>query len=232
MTDALSDLSRDAMSRAASRLNQIGVFADEERMFPSVSTLRRGLAELRAILRSNGYTGGDLAIEEVDRAREGVTFLIYDRTKLGSTPSAELRWYQDYRDRWHRRVEERVKDWIDRLNKLKTTIQNWLPAGMSIADRPPTKMNEELMRSFNVPPANMPTFEILREVDKVMRVQPKGLWIIGANGRVDLLTANGSWILVDQSEPLSGTSDWHYYAGDNRRRSTKFDQAQLLGLLR
>jgi len=36
-----------------------------------------------------------------------------------------------------------------------------------------------------------------------MRFQPKGLWVIGANGRVDLITKAAAPILVDQSEPLS-----------------------------
>jgi hypothetical protein len=231
MVDALSGVSNEVIRQAANRLNDVGVFADEERMFPSASALRRQLPELQTSLRSNGYTGGDIVVEDLNRPQEGVTFFMYDQRKFSSTAAAESQWHDEYTRRWHRRVVERVEDWIRRLEQLKATVQGWLPSDMSIADRAPTKMHEELMRKFGVAPADMPTFEIVRDSQKIMRVQPKGLWSIGANGRLDLITAKGSWILVDQSEPLSGGPDWQYYASDNRRELTKFDQAQLLSLL-
>jgi hypothetical protein len=59
-----------------------------------------------------------------------------------------------------------------------------------------------LMRRFDVSPREMPVFELRSGPERVMRIQPKGLWIIGANGRVDLITKATAPILVDQSEPL------------------------------
>lgn len=232
MLDSLSDVPERSIQLAVERLNDIGVFADEERAFPSASALRRQLHELQTFFRENGYTGGDVVVEDLDRPQEGVSFLIYDGKKNGSAAAAELRWHDEYTARWHQRVIERVQDWISRLNTLKTTIEGWLPRDMSVVDRAPTLMHEEVMRKFGVPPANMPTFEIVRDSQKLMRVQPKGLWIIGANGRIDLVTARGSWILVDQSEQLSETPNWQYYASDNRGNATKFDQTALLNLLR
>jgi hypothetical protein len=102
---------------------------------------------------------------------------------------------------------------------------------MSIANRTPTVMHEELMRKFNVPPTQMPTFEVIRGTERVMRVQPKGLWIIGANGRVDLITKKASYILVDEAEPSTPASNWHYYASGDKRRATEFDQAHFVSLL-
>jgi hypothetical protein len=110
-------------------------------------------------------------------------------------------------------------------------MEKWLPEGMAITGRAPTPMLEELMRKFNVGPAEMPTFEIVRGTERVMRVQPKGLWVIGANGRVDLITKNASYILVDESEPSSVTSDWNYYASTKERRATQLDQTHFLSLL-
>jgi len=77
-------------------------------------------------------------------------------------------------------------------------------AGLRIVDRHPTLMYEELMRRFQVSSVEMPTYGIVRDNARLMRVQPKGLWVIGANGRVDLVTKAASLILVDASEPLSG----------------------------
>jgi hypothetical protein len=49
-----------------------------------------------------------------------------------------------------------------------------------------------------------------------MRVQPKGLWILGVNGRVDLIKKDASWILVDRSEPLAPVSNWHLYSSNRQ----------------
>jgi hypothetical protein len=231
MTANLAQISQEAWKTAADRLNSIGVFADEERKFPSVSMLRREVPQFEGALRKNGYGGGTLAIEETDTPRDDVQFLVFDTAKISDQESAEAAWHQDYRDRWHKRVSDRVENWISRLENLKETMQDWLPNGMSIVDRPPTRMYEGLMREFNVPPAQMPTFEVLRGTQKVMRVQPKGLWIIGANGRVDLITGKGSLILVDNSEFPSSAPDWHYYAPEARTNSVQLDKARFIGLL-
>ena len=231
MTANLAEIPPEAWKAAAARLGAVGVFADEERKFPSVSMLRRESPQFEATLRKNGYAGGALAIEETDIPKEGIKFLVFDTAKFSSPESAEAAWYQDYLVRWHQRVSDKVNNWIDRLEILKGTMQTWLPNGMSIVDRPPTQMYEELMRKFNVPPAKMPTFEVVRGTKKVMRVQPKGLWITGANGRVDLITGKGSLILVDNSEFPSDTPDWHYYAPETRTSSAQLDKARFIDLL-
>ncbi|MFZ0507288.1 MAG: hypothetical protein WAM29_04135 [Methylocella sp.] len=232
MVSELADVPREVWKTAVDRLSDVGVFADEERKFPSLPTLRRELAQFEMKLRSEDYKGGALAIDEVDQPGEGVNFLVFDRDKIGDARSAAAAWYREYQDRWHRRVGDSVRDWIRRLEDLKETMGRWLPSGMSIFDLPPIRMHEELMRKFNVQAASMPTFEVHEGQRKVMRVQPKGLWIIGANGRVDLITATSSLILVDQSEPYSDTPDWRYYAPNNRRKPTQFDQAAFIELLK
>jgi hypothetical protein len=227
----LPDVSHEAWSAATTRLRSTGVFADEERMFPSSSVLRKTIAQFQKMVQSEGYRGGDLEIDEIDRSREGVDFLIFDRQRHSDIHSAVDAWYSDYVDRWRTRITESVADWIRRLEQLKTTMQTWLPPDMSVVDRPPTPMYEELMRKFKVPMAQMPTFEVRRGTERVMRVQPKGLWIIGANGRVDLITTTASFILVDESEPLSGAPDWQYYTSANKRKLTRLDKARFISLL-
>ena len=227
----LLDVSHEAWNTAATRLRSTGVFADEERMFPSSPVLRKTIAQFQKMVQSEGYSGGDLEIGEIDQSREGVDFLIFDRQRYSDVHSAVDAWYREYVDRWRKRIAERVADWIGRLEKLKATMREWLPADMSVVDRPATPMHEELMRKFKVSTAQMPTFEVRRGTERVMRVQPKGLWIIGANGRVDLITATASFILVDESEPLSGTPNWQYYTSANKQRPTQLDQAQFISLL-
>ncbi len=227
MLAELLDVPQAVWETAADRLRRIGVFADEEHKLPSLPLVRRNLGEFDAAVRAKGYTGGGLEVGEVDRPREGIDFLIFDHERHGNIRAAEAAWNGDYGNRWHEIVTRSVQDWIDRLTNLKATMASWLPGDMSIVDRPPTKMNEELMKGFNVPPAQMPTFEVHRGEARIMRVQPKGLWIIGANGRVDLTTAKASYILVDRSEPLSGAPDWQFYTSTNKWQSTPLDKVHF-----
>jgi hypothetical protein len=227
----LSNVPREAWETAIDRLRRVGVFADEERKFPEASVLRANLPLFEDKIHLTGLKTGDLTIGEIDRSREGVDFLIFDQQRYGDIHSAVSAWYSEYAERWHSIVSERVRDWIERLEQLKKAMLDWLPAGMSIADLAPTPMNEDLMRRFKVPAAQMPTFEVRRGVDRVMRVQPKGLWIIGANGRIDLTSATASYIMIDNSEPLSGSPDWCFYDSASKWKATKLDKVRFNNML-
>jgi hypothetical protein len=73
---------------------------------------------------------------------------------------------------------------------------------------------EELPRRVGIVNAEQPpTLHIVRpnETD-VAVLSPRGLWIIGANGRVDLMiprtVSSEVYMLIDQSAPLSGAANW------------------------
>ena len=182
-------------------------------------------------MRAEGYVGGQLGTGELEHPRNGVDFLIFDRSKLLSADAALLTWNNDYYARWHNIVQDRVSDWIARLNDLQTTMQSWLPLNMSIVQRPPIVMHEELMVKFNVPPNQMPSFDIVSGSSRIMRVQPKGLWIVGANGRVDLITRDASYTLVDSSPPHTEPANWQYYDPRNKRQATQLDKSTFATLL-
>ncbi len=133
-------------------------------------------------------------------------------------------------------VQRRVGDWLERLQKLRDEIDAWLKRPefnrLVIEDREPETMNEELMQRFDVSPQKMPVYEIKSGSQRVMRVQPKGLWIIGANGRVDLITKTSASILADQSEPLSGSSNWQIYNSKSRKSAVPLTEDNFLELVR
>jgi hypothetical protein len=231
MPSALHEVPEAAWKTAANRLNDVGVFADEERAFPDRIALNRGLPNFEAIVREHGYHGRPLSGSPIERPSEGVDFLIYDNTRLGDFQTATATWSQDYAARWRERVKVRVEDWIRRLNELKATIKSWLPSGLTIIDRPRISMREELMTRFGIPAAEMPSFEVHQGESKLMRVQPKGLWIVGANGRVDVITPTGSFILVDRSTPLSHQPDWFYSDPSQRTSLTRLTKETFLDIL-
>ncbi|NEU95972.1 hypothetical protein [Bradyrhizobium uaiense] len=227
----LDDVAPDTWQEAAARLNDVGVFANEGRKFPEPSVLEGSASDLDRILRAQGYRGGQIGFAEIDPPKEGASLLVFDISQIADDGSAETRWYEDYRRRWKKRVTDRVDDWLRRLYLLKEAMRDWLPEGFSLRDRPSVPIYEEMMRKFNVASSAMPSFDILQGTTPIMRVQPKGLWTIGANGRVDLVGRRGTFILVDQSEALSTTSQWEYYAPGNPRAGIKFDKEAFIKLL-
>jgi hypothetical protein len=220
---------------AADRLSQVGVFADEQGDFPAAQSARSLRDQIQEKLQSLGYSGGHICIHVFDTPQEGATYLLFDTTRFADSASAQNAWLDDYRRRWQAKVTERVDDWLERLTSLRQTFEQWIResgiAGLAIVDRPPVFMNEELMRRFRITPKAMPVYEILRNGKRLMRIQPKGLWVIGANGRVDLITRSASPILVDNSDSLSSQSDWQLYTGRDRRRSVPLTKEAFLDLL-
>lgn len=117
-------------------------------------------------------------------------------------------------------VRRRVDDWEERLSDLYATIESWLPDGWTAQQGPCVLMHAELMREFRVAPRQLPTLELTDESGQSARLEPRGLWIVGANGRVDL-THNGlHYLIVDRSENFE-RPDWQAVRGDQRRDRRK-----------
>jgi len=115
-------------------------------------------------------------------------------------------------------VLRRLHDWRDRVHKLYDDIERALANSPYSFDRRGKHTSaEELPRRVGLLASEEPEIDILRIVrsdgTNAAMIIPKGLWVIGANGRVDLriLPLIGSseiYMLVDQSSPLSGKSEW------------------------
>ena len=231
-----SSLTPETLTRLAQILGSFGVVGNEDDWHFDSHDLPRSQYELETLLREAGYTGTNLRRESLTRPHNGVDTIIYDPARYENSAAAEDAWERDYRKRWHDRIQHRVEDWLDRLNRLRSNIADWLKdtpdlSSLTIADRPSAMMSEELMIRFGVAPIQMPVFEIRKGEQRLVRFQPKGLWIIGANGRVDLVTRNAAPILVDQSEPLASRSDWRMY--DSRKAvSVPFSRQTFVDLVR
>jgi hypothetical protein len=234
-SDQFSDIPKASWDRAVARLTEVGVFADEEQNFLSAQAAASLLPRIQEKLESLGYSGGPLQMMPFQPAQDGASYLIFDSQRYPTTAGAQNAWQNDYESRGRQRVKSRVEDWLARLAELRRAFEQWIAesqyTGIRIVDKPPTLMHEDLMRRFHVRPVEMPTYEIVRDGVRLMRVQPKGLWVIGANGRVDLVTKAASLVLVDSSEPLSGQPDWQTYGIREPRRSTPLNKDLFLNLL-
>ncbi|MEA3642543.1 MAG: hypothetical protein VBE63_21755 [Lamprobacter sp.] len=106
-------------------------------------------------------------------------------------------------------VQARIADWLERVHDLYATIKDWVQPieGFRVVEHQDATMYEELMHRFGISPQAMPTLDFYDDNDLIARVKPIGLWIIGANGRVDLMSRNGGAQIIDESEPFQG-SKW------------------------
>ena len=116
------------------------------------------------------------------------------------------------------RVLERLRDWRDRVHRLYDGIEGQLRGSAFRSDREGKHTSaEELPQRAGVTPSEQPAIDILRIVradgTNAAILVPRGLWIIGANGRIDLrilpsVGSSESYMLVDQSDPMTGFSQW------------------------
>lgn len=225
----------DLLGHAAGSLTRIGVVGNDADYRFGIEDLTDEPADLESQLRTAGYSGGPVAIEGPLGLDHDLRTLIYDKDRFPTREDATAAWDPEYRRSWRERVEQRVDDWLCRLQDMRDQIDTWLRADdfaeLTVYDLPSTPMHEDLMRKFGVGPREMPAFEIRSGEKRIMRFLPKGLWIIGANGRVDLVTRVSAPILVDQSEPLSGVSDWQLYDPRDKARSVPFDEKAFRDLV-
>lgn len=115
-------------------------------------------------------------------------------------------------------VLKRLCDWRDRVHKLYDEIQHALEGSALQSNREGKHATlEELPQRVGLTPSDQPQIDILRifrpDGTNAAILSPRGLWIIGANGRIDLRIVSSvggteTYMLVDQSEPLAGRAQW------------------------
>ena len=126
-------------------------------------------------------------------------------------------------------VERRVEDWAKRIETLYEHVQSWLPDGWSAKPGSSVTMSEELMRKMNVQ-RQLPTLELVREGRVCVNFRPYGLWIIGTNGRIDIVKGQERYFLLDRAGTFEA-ADWHVAPATARRDSKPFNDTWLKALL-
>ena len=109
----------------------------------------------------------------------------------------ELTEFGDRTDRDH--IERRIEDWQVRLRALYLDLCHWLPTGWSGEQKLDVAMHEPLMRVFSVVERRLPSL-VLSKDDRLVRLEPRGLWIVGTNGRIDMISQTRHDLLIDQAD--------------------------------
>ncbi len=128
-------------------------------------------------------------------------------------------------------IRRRVDDWEKRLKGLFAEIGSWLPDGWEACPGAPVVMHEELMRKFGIAEKRMPTLELHDRAGRVATFVPRGLWIIGSNGRVDLKRNGCRYLIVDMAENFEAP-DWQAASAEHRRVREAVSEDWLKRILR
>ena len=127
-------------------------------------------------------------------------------------------------------VARRVAEWEGRIKALYADVSAWLPAGWTAVVGGSVPMHEELMRKFDVSEHQLPVLILERDGKKRGRMEPRGLWIIGANGRVDLILTDRHYLIVDRSESFE-PPDWRLSNLIDRMHQVPLTRTSLLKAL-
>ena len=117
----------------------------------------------------------------------------------------ELTEFEDKIDRAH--VEKRVEDWEKRVQDLYAMVSSWLPDGWSSEEVGAATFDDRLMQLFAIKARRIPILALKRHGQPEARLEPRELWIIGANGRVDLISAKTHFVIMDHAENFE-MPDW------------------------
>lgn len=126
-------------------------------------------------------------------------------------------------------IKERITDWASRLTALFDNIQSWSVYDWRIIRSTVIQRNEELMQKYSVKPRELPTLSFLKGKHLVGLV-PSALWVIGADGRVNITTNLRQYILIDRRQD-NGASDWQIVLGNRRTETVAFTKDIFLKLL-
>ena len=107
-------------------------------------------------------------------------------------------------------VQKRLRDWKRRVEALFRQIERWAVdewGEQSVSWGKRMQRQEYPMKRAQVAAREFPTLHILagkRRVDFL----PRCLWIIGANGQIDVLAGSSAYALVDMAEEDGQPSNW------------------------
>ncbi len=128
-------------------------------------------------------------------------------------------------------IEARVEDWIRRIAGLYGRIESWLPSGWSARRTRRVRMLEEPMREVGLPPYELPMLDLLADGVPTAVIEPRGLWIVGANGRLDLRQGTDHHLILDRA-PNFEDPDWVLVPLSDRRKALPLDRSALSSVLR
>jgi len=128
-------------------------------------------------------------------------------------------------------ILKRIKDWKNRIEDLYYQISEWIKEKQfySLKITPDLEMFEEMMEKFEIKKEIMNSADIYFNKKLQLTFKPYGLFIIGANGRIDIISKAGNFLLIDNSQQFE-KPDWRIYLS-NKKENYPFDNNLFLRLI-
>jgi hypothetical protein len=129
-------------------------------------------------------------------------------------------------------VVSEVSRWEGSVKQLYAEIATWLrdmPGAKFETSRTVT-MSEELMQKFAVSDRELPVLDVVLGDQVLASFVPRGLWLIGAWGRIDVITPTQTQMLI--MKPLvNGDLAWHIVSSGNGREIRPLTKELLRSLV-
>lgn len=129
-------------------------------------------------------------------------------------------------------IKESVKSWKVRINSLYSLVEETLSGQKNLVCKKTrhTTMYEELMQKYNVGSEEIPILDIYKNKVIIATFKPVGLWVLGANGRIDILTESGAYIVVDTAK-TGKKPEWKVFTPKNRKSEKNLDSSLIMELV-
>ena len=129
-------------------------------------------------------------------------------------------------------VEKKVRDWKDRLSSLYLLVEDTLSGRENIvcSRKRHTTMYEGLMHKYNVEAEELPILDIYRDKVMIAMFKPAGLWVTGGDGRIDILTESGAYIVAGTGEK-GEKSGWKVFTPKDRKSGRNLDSSLIMDLV-
>jgi hypothetical protein len=199
---------------------------------------QRDLNQATELLKKSGYSGTNLEIWFFNIEKLKLIVMSMHRGSLDINTKLALDvWEKSTEGIFERsRVEAEVEGWVSRINTLYNTVQEWLrdEAGLRFERTRRVTMSEELMQLFAVTDRDLPLLDVFSGDQIIASFVPRGLWLIGAWGRIDVITNNVTTALVGiRNNPNDDeTFEWRLPKDGNRRDLMPLTKEALLSIVR
>lgn len=130
------------------------------------------------------------------------------------------------------RVVAEVARWEKDVERLYIDVRRWygeIPGVKFELSRTVT-MSEELMQKFAVSDRELPILDVVVGGQVLASFVPRGLWLIGAWGRIDIITQTQTRMLIMMQVENRGL-EWRVVALDNRRETEPLTKELMRRLL-
>ena len=125
-----------------------------------------------------------------------------------------------------------VSRWVESVEELYKDVIDWcsdVPDVKFESSRTVT-MSEELMQKFAVNDRELPILDVVMGDQVLASLVPRGLWLVGAWGRIDVITQKQTQMLI-MMRVEDGGLEWRIVSPDNRRQTEPLTKELMRCLL-